>query len=95
MVNRTDGDGYCKWCGFPKSNQHKDHEYEPNDCSDSWHSQVHGLGAECPACGMTSVFTPNGMRRVIPCARLSEFAPEEPKDGYVDLTEKVEPWSNL
>ncbi len=69
-------DGNCKWCGFPKNTQHRDHEYESSDCMDHWHVQVHGQGRHCRSCGMTSVFTPNGMRRVIPCARGPEYTTE-------------------
>ncbi len=94
-ANKTDIDGdYCKWCGYPKNNQHQDHKYEPNDCMDHWHVQVHGQGAHCRSCGMTSVFTPNGMKRVIPCASGPEYELKQPKDGYADLTKNVEPWDS-
>lgn len=74
VVDRHIVDGPdCKWCGFPKNTQHRDHEYESSDCMDHWHVKVHGQREYCRSCGMTSVFTPVGMKRVLPCARGFEF----------------------
>ena len=59
-------DGNCKWCGCPKSNEHRNHDYQAVDCIDGWHDKRHGQGAECPSCRLTATLTMTGMRRMMP-----------------------------
>ena len=64
----------CQWCGYPEHTHairapFYPHRFESSSCDDDWHNHVHGWGATCEMCSMTTTFYFGIMLRYIPIAK--------------------------